>query len=210
MNGTLREYFRKRNFDRTPEPAGRVQPQSSKEALRFVIQKHAARRLHYDLRLELDGVLKCWAIPRGPSSDPNERRLAVAIEDHPLEYASFEGAIPEGEYGAGEVIVWDAGVYSPDQDSTFFFGDRVGAEERVRRGLAQGSLSIFFWGYKLAGSWSLTRRRGSETEWFLVKRDDLFGEPSRELQTEDRSVLSGRTIEDLREESAPMQARRRA
>src|SRR5437762_9492746 len=110
---SLKEYKAKRNFSRTSEPAGKVKARGGKE-LSFVVQKHAARRLHYDFRLEVDGVLKSWPIPRGPSYDPHERRLAVMTEDHPLDYASFEGGIPKGEYGGGEVIVWDAGIYAPE------------------------------------------------------------------------------------------------
>ncbi|MHB1161060.1 MAG: DNA polymerase ligase N-terminal domain-containing protein, partial [Chloroflexota bacterium] len=179
------------------------------EPLRFVLQKHAARRLHYDLRMEVDGVLKSWAIPRGPSANPKERRLAISVEEYPLECASFEGVIPEGEYGSGEVIVWDAGVYSPDDDHSFFFGARPEAEERVRRGLDAGKISLFFWGYKLAGSWSLVRIEGSPREWLFVKHDDLFAEPARNLADECRSILSGRTIEELREELAASHLRRK-
>ncbi len=208
MDPTLEAYLRRRNRGRSSQGA-RAERREGNEPLRFVVQQHSARRVHYDLRLELDGVLKSWAIPRGPSSNPKERRLAVLVEDHPLEYASFEGVIPEGEYGAGEVLVWDTGVYSPDDDHSFFFGERQEAEERVRRGLAGGKLSLFFWGYKLAGSWSLARIDGSDREWLFVKHDDLFAEPERRLAAEDRSVLSRRTIEELREEAGASRLKRR-
>src|SRR5512138_1976651 len=126
----LEEYHRKRDLSRTPEPNGRVA--LKRRPLRFVVQKHRARRLHYDFRLELDGVLKSWAIPKGPSLDPNEKRLAVETEDHPFDYASFEGVIPPKQYGAGKVIVWDCGVYSPDEDQRYAFGDREAAQARIR------------------------------------------------------------------------------
>src|ERR1700719_257079 len=131
----LEEYRQKRDFRKTPEPAGAGQPtEKTSERLSFVIQKHAARRLHYDFRLELDGVLKSWAIPKGPSLDPSEKRFAALTEDHPYEYASFEGVIPPRQYGAGEMIVWDCGVYSPDEDGCLYFRDRERAEREVREG----------------------------------------------------------------------------
>src|SRR5215470_15775614 len=157
----LEEYRRKRDFRKTPEPAGAVATaEKARNGLSFVIQKHAARRLHYDFRLELDGVLKSWAIPKGPSLDPAEKRLAVHVEDHPFEYGAFEGVIPEKQYGAGQVIVWDCGVYSPDEDREYWFHDRAEAERRVMRGLEQGKLSLFLRGEKLKGSYALVRTTG--------------------------------------------------
>src|SRR6187401_1982821 len=138
----LQKYAAKRKFTSTPEPAPKPRSRRSGPLL-FVVQKHAARRLHYDFRLELDGVLKSWAVPKGPSLDPADKRLAVEVEDHPFDYASFEGVIPEKEYGAGNVIVWDCGVYSPDEQQEYSFGDRRAAEERLRTELANGKLSLF-------------------------------------------------------------------
>src|SRR5918996_3325805 len=128
--GKLSEYAAKRSFNVTPEPAAAL-PEARSGPLLFVIQKHRATRLHYDLRLECDGVLKSWAVPKGPSLNVSEKRLAVQTEDHPYDYASFEGVIPPGQYGAGEVIVWDCGVYSPDEEGTFFH-DCAEAQRQVR------------------------------------------------------------------------------
>src|SRR3954471_20670050 len=137
----LTEYSAKQRFEATPEPApGRIQQREG--PLLFVIQQHSATRLHYDLRLECDGVLMSWAVPKGPSPDPAEKRLAVRTENHPFDYGSFEGIIPAGQYGAGEVIVWDCGVYSPDEDEAAWFHDRGHAEKLVRKGLEGGKLSL--------------------------------------------------------------------
>ena len=196
----LDRYAAKRAFTRTPEPgpaviAGRGGP------LLFVVQKHAARRLHYDFRLELDGVLKSWAVPKGPSLDPSDKRMAVAVEDHPFEYASFEGVIPAKEYGAGRVIVWDCGVYSPDEDREYSFGNREEAERRLRAGIEQGKLSLFLRGEKLKGSFALVRTKTTE-QWLLIKHKDSFaGEQDVTLQ--DRSVLSGVSLDDLATGGSP-------
>jgi len=190
----LAPYAAKRAFTRTPEPgpavaAGRGGP------LLFVIQKHAARRLHYDFRLELDGVLKSWAVPKGPSLDPADKRMAVAVEDHPFDYASFEGVIPAKEYGAGRVIVWDCGVYSPDEDRKYSFGDREEAEQRVRAGIEQGKLSIFLRGSKLKGSFALVRT-ATLPQWLLIKHKDAFAS-GQDVALQDRSVLSEVSLDDL-------------
>src|SRR5690349_17642903 len=149
-----------RDFSRTPEPApARVERSGP---LTFTIQKHAARRLHYDFRLEIEGVLVSWPIPKGPSYDPQERRLAIQTEDHPYDYGPFEGVIPHGEYGAGQVIVWDAGTYTVvDHDVPVDFRDRRRAERLAREGLARGHLSVFLNGRKLKGGWTLLRSRGN-------------------------------------------------
>ncbi len=196
----LAPYAAKRAFSRTPEPgpavvAGRGGP------LLFVIQKHAARRLHYDFRLELDGILKSWAVPKGPSLDPSDKRMAVAVEDHPFEYASFEGVIPAKEYGAGRVIVWDCGVYSPDEDRKYSFADRKESERRVRAGIEQGKLGIFLRGGKLKGSFALVRTATSG-QWLLIKHKDAFAS-GEDVTLQDRSVLSGVSLDDLATGGSP-------
>jgi bifunctional non-homologous end joining protein LigD len=193
MKRTLDRYASKRKFTRTPEPEPRL-PSDRPGPLLFVVQKHAARRLHYDFRLELDGVLKSWAVPKGPSLDPADKRLAVEVEDHPIDYASFEGVIPEKEYGAGNVIVWDCGVYSPDEGQEYFFGNRREAEERIRRGLSNGKLSLFLRGEKLKGSFALVRTSTSK-QWLVIKHKDRFARQNDVLANA-QSVLSGRTVED--------------
>src|SRR5438876_9724329 len=145
---TLTTYRRKRDFKETPEPKGKAKTKASRKGPLYVIQKHAATRLHYDFRLELDGVLKSWAVPKGPSFDPGEKRLAVEVEDHPIEYATFEGSIPEGQYGAGEVIVWDRGTWSPVGDP--------------HDGLRRGKLEFDLNGEKLQGRWVLVRIHSRE------------------------------------------------
>src|SRR5262245_52706917 len=186
----LVEYRKKRHFGVTSEPAGKVGKSKARGSLSYVIQKHAATRLHYDFRLELDGVLKSWAVPKGPSFDPSEKRLAVEVEDHPLEYAKFEGRIPEGEYGAGEVIVWDRGTWTPIGDP--------------HDGLKKGKLEVDLEGKKLHGSWVLVRIRARERSdkpnWLLIKKHDEFARPLTEydvLADQPRSVKTGRTIEEL-------------
>lgn len=193
---TIKQYGEKRDFRRTPEPPAAEQA-SATGPLIFVVQKHRASHLHYDFRLELDGVLKSWAIPKGPSLDPGEKRLAVMVEDHPIDYASFEGTIPKGEYGAGQVIVWDCGMYSPDEGGVLPLNDRAEAEEQMRHGLAAGKLSITLLGEKLKGSWTLVKLKRGERDWLLIKHKDGFADPEREILAETQSVLSGLGIEDL-------------
>src|SRR5216684_1856289 len=191
----LSEYSAKRSFAATPEP-----PPAVREArggpLLFVIQQHSARRLHYDFRLECDGVLKSWAVPKGPSLDPSEKRLAVQTEDHPFEYASFEGVIPPGQYGAGEVIVWDCGVYSPDEGHEYWFHDRKEAERRVREGLEKGKLSFLLRGEKVKGSLALVRS-SDKKNWFLIKHKDRYVAQA-DITAQNRSVLSGMAVGDLK------------
>src|ERR1700693_6296668 len=188
----LEEYKRKRKFQQTPEPPPKVE---TKTGHRFVVQKHDATRLHYDFRLECEGVLKSWAVPRGPALDPSEKRLAVQTEDHPYEYASFEGVIPPGQYGAGEVIVWDCGVYSPDEGGATWFHDRGEAEREVMDGLEKGKLSFLLRGEKLKGSFALVRTKDRK-QWLLIKHKDRFA-AAVDVTAQNRSVLSGVAVEDL-------------
>jgi DNA ligase D-like protein (predicted 3'-phosphoesterase) len=187
----LQLYKEKRDFGRTPEPAA-GQREASPDQPIFVIQKHAARTLHYDLRLEVEGVLKSWAVPKGPSTDPKEKRLAVPTEDHPLDYADFEGVIPEGEYGAGAVLVWDMGTF---QNITEKKGQPVPLEEAV----PHGHVKVWLEGKKLQGGYALTRfKTGKDEAWLLVKADDDAADPGRDpVKSEPQSVLSGRTIEEI-------------
>src|SRR6266853_1767164 len=190
----LSEYSAKRSFAATPEPAPALAERSSGPLL-FVIQQHRATRLHYDFRLECDGVLKSWAVPKGPSTDPGEKRLAVQVEDHPYDYASFEGVIPKGQYGAGEVIVWDCGVYSPDEKETWFH-DRKEAERQVREGIDKGKLSFLLRGEKVKGSFALVRTK-EQKNWLLLKHKDRFVTPA-DITAQSRSVLSGVEVKDLK------------
>jgi bifunctional non-homologous end joining protein LigD len=202
-DSALVRYAAKRAFARTPEPPPAV-PAARRGPLLFVVQKHAARRLHYDFRLELDGVLKSWAVPKGPSLNPADKRMAVAVEDHPFEYASFEGVIPEREYGAGGVIVWDCGVYSPDENRQYSFGDREEAQQRVRAGIKQGKLSFFLRGEKLKGSFALVRTK-TAGQWLLIKHKDPLAS-DRDVLLNDRSVVSALTLEALSAGESPPRA----
>ena len=183
----LEVYRKKRKFDVTSEPRGGKVKRGGDA---FVIQKHAATRLHYDLRLELDGVMKSWAVTRGPSLVPGEKRLAVQVEDHPVEYNTFEGTIPKGEYGGGTVLIWDRGRWTPDNDP--------------HKGLAKGHLEFTLDGKKLHGRWHLVRmqrRRGEKRDnWLLIKSDDEAARGPNDpdiLEEKPKSVVSGRTIETI-------------
>jgi bifunctional non-homologous end joining protein LigD len=195
--GKLSKYRSKRDFSKTAEPSGEsaVAPSAHR---RFVIQKHDASHLHYDLRLELDGVFKSWALPRGPSLDPKEKRLAVEVEDHPLEYGDFEGTIPEGEYGGGTVMIWDRGYWEPEGDKS--------PEEQLK----SGNLKFRLDGQRLHGSWVLVRMKrdrngGKRTNWLLIKhRDEFAREDSDDAHSaEDRSVASGRTMAEIASGKGP-------
>lgn len=184
----LSEYHGKRDMRKTPEPSGGKR--KGKKPV-FVIQKHDARNLHYDFRLEADGVLKSWAVPRGPSTDPREKRLAVPTEDHPLDYVDFEGVIPEGEYGGGTVMVWDTGTYRRKDG-----GDEPLTEEDVD----SGHVEIWLEGKKLRGGYALIRTRG-DGRWLLIKMKDKAADACRNpVSTEPDSAISGRSLEEISEE----------
>jgi bifunctional non-homologous end joining protein LigD len=184
----LTKYREKRDFSRTPEPAGGSAARGKKTGLRFVVQKHAASRLHFDFRLELDGVMKSWAVPKGPSFDPGSKRLAMQVEDHPIEYNSFEGTIPQGEYGGGTVMIWDQGTYESDDDG----------EDALRRGLSEGKLAFTMHGERLKGSWALVQmKRGDGRQWLLIKHDDEFATKRDIAASETTSVVSGRTMDAI-------------
>jgi bifunctional non-homologous end joining protein LigD len=201
----LKDYKKKRDFEHTPEPDSKRE-KAKAGPLIFVVQKHAARQLHYDFRLEVGGVLKSWAVAKGPSLDTGTKRLAVMVEDHPLEYAGFEGTIPEGQYGGGQVIIWDRGTYSPDEDGELHFEDRNEAEKLMRKGLTAGKLSITLRGEKMKGSWTLVKMQKSENNWLLIKHHDEYADPSRDILKEETSVVSGLTINELKTGRQPPKA----
>jgi bifunctional non-homologous end joining protein LigD len=194
---SLGAYRRKRHFDRTPEPAGAVAGGAG--PLRFVVQKHEASRLHFDFRLEAGGVLKSWAVPKGPSLDPATKRLAVMVEDHPLDYRTFEGTIPTGNYGAGTVMLWDEGTFHTTGGSS-----RRETERAVAEGLRGGRLSFVLEGRKLRGEFSLVKLRRGANDWLLVKKKDAFA--SADGHEDDRSVASGRSMAEI---AAGTKAKRR-
>src|SRR5687768_1613923 len=186
----LREYHRKRDFAVTPEPRGQEAPERD-GARSFCVQKHAATRLHYDFRLEMEGVLKSWAVPKGPSFDPADKRLAMQTEDHPIDYGDFEGIIPAGEYGGGTVLLWDQGTWEPIEDP--------------HKGLRAGSLKFRLKGHKLEGRWALVKIKGRDARddaksWLLIKEKDEFVRPAKEWSVVDErpeSVTTGRTLEEI-------------
>jgi len=181
---SLDEYRRKRSFDSTPEPEGRVRegPGAS-----FVIQKHHATRLHYDLRLEMDGVLRSWAVPKGPSLDPDDKRLAIRTEDHPIDYGDFEGVIPKGNYGAGRVIIWDRGSYRMIDPPT------------AAEGWKKRKFHFVLEGSKLGGEWVLVETRRGENQWLFFKVDDARGSTEDITATRPESAVSGLLVEDMDE-----------
>src|SRR3974390_2435523 len=204
----LEEYRRKRQFDRTPEPAGEADETKKDRRLpkpklglepvteygdTFVVQKHSATRLHYDFRLAIAGTLKSWAVPKGPSLNPADKRLAVMTEDHPLDYADFEGKIPEGSYGAGTVMVWDRGTFSLE--------GKGAALQQIDKGEIKFSLS----GEKLRGSFALVKLRNSEkgNDWLMLKHRDASVDPTWDVDEHDGSVLTGRTLDEIKEEVPP-------
>ena len=196
----LAEYRRKRDFSRTKEPSGEKAPGPAKPGrLRFVIQKHAASHLHFDLRLELDGVMKSWAVPKGPSTDPTVKRLAMQVEDHPIDYNTFEGTIPKGEYGGGTVMLWDRGTYSSDSATT-----PSEEEDVLREQLRRGDLKITFHGERLQGSFALIRMKysrdgSSKPQWLLIKHRDQYASKDDIVADNMTSVDTGRTMEEIAE-----------
>lgn len=190
----LKEYRKKRDFRVTPEPSGARAPARKKIAsLAYAIQKHRASHLHYDFRLEWNGALLSWAVPKGPSLDPSTKRLAMQVEDHPLEYANFEGVIPEGEYGAGTVMVWDEGTWEPESPDP-------------EAALQKGDLKFTLHGKKLRGSWVLVRTRGygggsSRSAWLLIKHRDQYASPRDITQDQPYSALSHRLLADIAREA---------
>ncbi len=189
---SLKKYREKRNFQISPEPSGKSSATPApKRALLYVIQKHRATQLHYDFRLEWNGVLVSWAVPKGPSLDASVKRLAMQVEDHPIEYGDFEGVIPEGEYGGGTVMVWDNGEWLPESDD-------------VEKALEKGDLKFTLRGKKLKGSWVLVRTHGfggkEGKSWLLIKHKDEFASPKDITLEEPRSVISRRLLADIARE----------
>lgn len=186
----LAKYQQKRDFDSTTEPKGEIS--KSNNDLIFVVQKHAASHLHYDFRLEMDGVLKSWAIPKGPSMNPEEKRLAIMVEDHPIDYKNFEGTIPEGNYGAGTVIVWDNGTYTlADKENT------ESIEDQFKSGLQNGHLSFILDGKKLKGEFALVKLKIKQKgAWLLIKKEDQYASEFDVLNA-NKSVISNLTLEEM-------------
>jgi len=182
----LKDYNNKRKFDETSEPKGKTK--KSKDKPIFVIQRHAASRLHYDFRLEMEGVLKSWAVPKGPSLDPKDKRLAMMVEDHPYDYKDFEGNIPEGNYGAGQVEVWDSGTYEPLEENT-----KLSDEKELLKELHAGSLKFILHGKKLKGEFALVKMKNTDdNSWLLIKHKDDFAESpyDAEENTSSKSLVT--------------------
>lgn len=183
MMASLRDYEKKRHFKKTPEPG--PEKKSTKTGRLFVVQKHRASQLHYDFRLEADGVLKSWAVPKGPSLDPKAKRLAMQVEDHPVDYAKFEGVIPEGEYGGGTVMVWDYGTYEPETTD-------------VTAAIRKGELKFSLKGKKLLGSWALVRTH--ERQWLLIKHRDFYAADVDVTELAPASIVTRRTLAEIAED----------
>lgn len=182
----LKDYNDKRKFDETSEPKGKTK--KSKDQLIFVVQRHAASRLHYDFRLEMEGVLKSWAVPKGPSLDPKDKRLAMMVEDHPYDYKDFEGNIPEGNYGAGQVEVWDSGTYEPLDETS-----KLSDEKELLKELHAGSLKFILHGKKLKGEFALVKMKNTDNNaWLLIKHKDDFAESpyNAEENTSEKSEVT--------------------
>ena len=196
---SLKTYLRKRNFANTPEPETSMTKKRGGKGPRFVIQKHDASSLHYDFRLEIDDALKSWAVPKGPSVKPGDKRLAVPVEDHPLDYADFEGVIPSGEYGAGVVMVWDRGWFENSNR------DRDDKPLSLHKAWARGKLEFVLHGEKLQGAFALIRSRSGamKGKWLLTKMKDEHADGRRNpVSSQPRSVLSGRTMQQIKRDEA--------
>lgn len=190
----LKDYNEKRKFDETTEPEGHSK--RSKGKLIFVIQRHAASRLHYDFRLEMDGVLKSWAVPKGPSLDPADKRLAMMVEDHPYDYKDFEGNIPEGNYGAGQVEIWDQGTYEPLEES------KLDPEKQLLKELKSGSLKFILKGKKLKGEFALVKMHtGEENAWLLIKHNDRYAQPDYDAEL--HTAKGSKVTKFLKEKKSP-------
>lgn len=187
---SLKKYKEKRNFKKTSEPESKIK--KVKNDLIFVVQKHDATTLHYDFRLELDGVLKSWAVPKGPSLNPKDKRLAMMVEDHPFDYKDFEGIIPKGNYGAGEVIVWDNGTYHSIETD-----DKKKSIQLIKKGLEKGDLKFTLHGRKLNGQFGLVNmRKPKQNAWLLIKKKDEYAS-EEDILMNDKSVVSGKGIDEM-------------
>ncbi|SDL93645.1 DNA polymerase ligase N-terminal domain-containing protein [Chryseobacterium taihuense] len=191
----LKDYNNKRKFDETTEPKGTTK--KSEDQLIFVVQRHAASRLHYDFRLEMEGVLKSWAVPKGPSLNPDDKRLAMMVEDHPYDYKDFEGNIPEGNYGAGQVEVWDSGTYEPINDKS-----RLSDEKELLKELKDGSLKFVLHGKKLKGEFALVKMKNAENNaWLLIKHKDKFAKEA--YDAEENVAKNSQVSKFLEEKKSP-------
>jgi bifunctional non-homologous end joining protein LigD len=189
----LSEYNIKRDFKKTTEPKGDVK--KSEKKLLFVVQKHDASQLHYDFRLEMGGVLVSWAIPKGPSSDSSEKRLAIHVEDHPIDYIHFEGTIPKEQYGGGTVMVWDTGTFFTEGST-----DYEESEKQLKKMHNQGKISIEMYGKKLKGLYHLIHMKGKDKEWLLIKGEDIY---DFKKEFDQHSVLTGRTMDEIKNDKKP-------
>lgn len=197
----LQDYNKKRKFDETSEPKGATKKSTSK--LIFVVQRHAASRLHYDFRLEMDGVLKSWAVPKGPSLNPEDKRLAMMVEDHPYDYKDFEGNIPEGNYGAGQVEIWDSGTYEPLDENS-----KLSDETELLKELKSGSLKFTLHGKKLKGEFALVKMKNAENNaWLLIKHKDKFAK--EEYDAEENVAKSSTVSKFLEEKKSPKNVKKK-
>ncbi len=198
----LKDYNAKRKFDETSEPKGKSK--KSKDKLIFVIQRHAASRLHYDFRLEMEGVLKSWAVPKGPSLDPKDKRLAMMVEDHPYDYKDFEGNIPEGNYGAGQVEIWDSGTYEPLEENS-----KLSDEKELLKELHAGSLKFILHGKKLKGEFALVKMKNTEeNSWLLIKHKDEFAES--DYDAEENTAKNSQVTKFLEEKKSLKSAKKKS